>query len=184
MPCTRQTSISRGRKMLAAGTTVIFFAASIACNNSPQAKEARFLRRGKDLVQEGESREPFWNSRMRRGPCRKMASRNTKGVSRIWRGDLTEGAANLRWATELNPKHQRAQLKIGELMAASWNREVEQRAASRLEEVLSASPNIEANEALAFAEWKMGKTDEAIGRLEETLRKFPARLPPRWNWRA
>ena len=77
----------------------------------------------------------------------------------------------------MNPKDERAQLKLGELMAASGNKEVVQRAAIPLEEVLSASPNnADAMDALALAEWKLGKTDEAVGRLEDTLRKFPSRL--------
>ena len=99
------------------------------------------------------------------------------GLAYLALGDLAKGAANLRWAIELNPKDQRAQLKLGELMAASSNKEVVQRAAIPLEEVLSATPNNpEAIDALALAEWKLGKTDEAIGRLEDTLRKFPSHL--------
>jgi Tfp pilus assembly protein PilF len=99
------------------------------------------------------------------------------GLAYLALGDLAKAAANLRWAIELNPKDQRAQLKLGELMASSSSKDVVQRANIPLQEVLSASPNNpDAIDALALAEWKLGKTDEAVGRLEDTLRKFPSRL--------
>ncbi len=99
------------------------------------------------------------------------------GIAYLAEGSMRDGIAFLRKATELNPKHEQAQLKLAELMTASRSKDLLEQAASRLEGVLSASPdNSEANDALAFAEWKLGKTDEAIGRLQDTLRKFPSRL--------
>jgi tetratricopeptide (TPR) repeat protein len=68
-------------------------------------------------------------------------------------------------------------LKLAELMTSSSNKDMLQKAASSLEAILSATPdNSEANDALALAEWKLGKTDDAVERLEDTLKKFPTRL--------
>ena len=154
---------------------MIFFAASTACNNSPQAKEARFLRRGKELMAKKDYSRALLEFKNASGVMPKDGEpKYQTGLAYLAVGDLAKGAAAFRWAIELNPKDQRAQLKLGELMAASGNKEVVQRAAIPLEEVLSASPNNpDAMDALALAEWKLGKTDEAVGRLEDTLQKVP-----------
>jgi len=99
------------------------------------------------------------------------------GLAYLALGNVVNASGAFHRATELNPKDELAQLRLGELMVTRGNKEAVQQGTSRLEEVLSASPdNSDANDALALAEWKLGKTDEAAARLEATLRKFPSRL--------
>jgi tetratricopeptide (TPR) repeat protein len=157
---------------------MLLYGMSVACRTSPEAKEAKCLRRGQSLLEKKDYSRALLEFRNASQAMPKDAEPYYQmGIASLAAGNLRNGIAFLRKATELNPGHERAQLKLGELMTSSSNKEVLQQAASRLGAVLSASPdNSEANDALALAEWKLGKTEEAIGRLEETLRKFPARL--------
>ncbi len=156
----------------------MFLLGLTACSNSPQAKEARYLRRGQALLAKKDYSRAFLEFKNASLVMPKDAEpKYQEALTYLAMGDLAKGAAALRWTIELNPKHQRAQLRLGELMAASGNKEVVQRAAIPLEEVLAASPNNpEAKDALALAEWKLGKADEAVAMLEDTLQKFPDRL--------
>ncbi len=99
------------------------------------------------------------------------------GLTYLASGNVGNGLAALRHATEINPKHAGAQLKLAELMTTSQNQETLHDAVGRLESVLTASPdNIEATDTLAVAEWRLGKVDAARKRLEEALQRFPASL--------
>ena len=173
-----RTSISRGFRGFAAAATLALLGLSAACNRSPQAKEAAYLRRGEALLAKKDYSRALLEFKSAAAAMPKDAEPYYQlGLTFLAEGDMGRGVAALRRATALNPKHERAQLKLGELMATSARKEVLQQAASVLEGVLSASPeNSEANDALALAEWKLGKTEEAASRLEETLRKFPSRL--------
>ena len=168
----------RGVRMLAAGSMAVLFGILAGCNNSPQAKEAKFLRRGEALLEKKDyDRALLEFKNASQAMPRDAEPYYQMGMAYLASGTLGNGIASLRKATELNPRHEKAQLKLAELMTTSRDKELLQQAASRLEAVLSASPaNSEANDALAIAEWKLGKTDEAIGRLAETIRKFPTRL--------
>ena len=82
-----------------------------------------------------------------------------------------------RKAIELDPKHNGAQLKLAELMLASRNQELMEQAATRLQDILKATPDdTEALDAMAVAEMRLGKSDEAASRLEQTLHRFPSHL--------
>ena len=157
---------------------VVLVGLSVACSSSPQSQEARYLSRGEALrAKKDYSRALLEFKNASRLMPKDGEPRYQEALTYLAMGDLVKGAAGLRWVLEFNPKDQRAQLKLGELMAASGSKEVVQRAAIPLAEVLSASPNNpDAVDALALAEWKLGKTDEAVGRLEDTLQKFPSRL--------
>ena len=92
-------------------------------------------------------------------------------------GTAANGVQELRRATELNPKHAGAQLKLAELMTTSGNQNILRDAVGRLESILTAAPdNIEATDTLALAEWRLGKIDDASKRLEEALQRFPTSL--------
>jgi Tfp pilus assembly protein PilF len=167
-----------GFRHLTAAAVLAFGVLSPACNTSPQAKEAKHLRKGHELRDKKDYSRALLEFKSASLAMPKDAEPNYQlGLTYLDIGDIRSGAAYLRKATELNPKHQQAQLKLAELMATSRDQDVLQQAASRLADVLSASPdNSEATDALALAEWKMGKTDEATTRLEDTLQKFPSHL--------
>ncbi len=162
----------------AAAAMLIFYGMSAACSSSPQAKEAKYLKRGAAQREKKDYSRALLEFKNASLAMPKDAEPYYQiGLTFMATGSFANAGGMFRKATELNPKHQQAQLNLAELMTASNRQENVQQAATRLEEVLAASPdNPEASEALAFADWKMGKTDEATSRLEETLRKFPSRL--------
>lgn len=177
---TAEALVSRGSRMLAPMSIGLLLAMSIACAISPQTKEARFLRRGQDLLAKKDYGRAFLEFKNASGVMPKDSEPYYQvGLLYLAQGNVASSAEAFRKATELNPKDKRAQLKLGELMAMSGAKEVLQMATTRLEAVLpnlSPSESSDANDSLALAEWKLGKTDEAIGRLENTLQKFPTRL--------
>jgi tetratricopeptide (TPR) repeat protein len=99
------------------------------------------------------------------------------GLVYLATGDLQNAYQSLRHATELNPSHSAAQLKIAEILSLSRNKDLVQEAVSRLTGTFGASPNdLEAIGALALAEWQLGQRDDASKRLEEALERFPKDL--------
>jgi len=164
-------------RLASAGALLLLCAVSVACSSSPQAKEAKYLQRGEALREKKDYSRALLEFKNAAQAMPKDAEPYYQIGITLLAGNMPGGISALRKATELNPKHQLAQVKLAELMTTSRDKNFVQQAASRLEEVLSASPdNSEASDALAFAEWKLGKTDEATTRLEDTLRRFPTRL--------
>ena len=150
----------------------------MACNTSPQAREGAFLRKGAALLQKKDYSRAILEFRNASSAMPKDAEPVYQmAITYLAMGNSNEAVRALRKATELNPRHEQAQLKLAELMTMARDKGVVQQAAGRLEALLADSPNnSEANDALALADWKLGKTDEAQKRLEDTLQKFPSRL--------
>jgi tetratricopeptide (TPR) repeat protein len=178
-PMTRFSEVvaSPALRLFAIGALAAVSAMTVACSSSPQEKEAKFLRNGQALLEKKDYSRALLQFKNAAVAMPKDAEPYYRmGVASLAAGSLPNAIQALRKATELNPKHEQAQLKLAQLMTES-GKEILQQAAGRLEGVLSASPeNPDASDALAFAEWKLGKTDEAVDRLQETLQKFPARL--------
>ncbi len=173
-----ETPTSRGRRMFAAGTLLVVFGMFAACTSSPQAKEAKYLRRGESYL----TKKDYWRALLEFKNASAAMPKDAEphyqmGLAYLALGNLPNGAVAFHKATELNPKHELAQLKLGELMVTRGDKDAVQQGTKRLQGVLSASPNnSDANDALALAEWKLGKTEEADARLAATLQKFPSRL--------
>ena len=151
---------------------------AVGCNRSPQAKEAQYLKRGIALI----AKKDYGRAALEFRNAIKVMPKDAEpyyqlGLAYLATGSAANGIAALRHATELNPKHAGAQLKLAELMTTSQNQDVLHDAVARLESILTASPdNIEATDTLALAEWRLGKIDDASKRLEEALQRFPASL--------
>lgn len=162
----------------AAPLVICALMAVAACNTSPQAQEARFLRRGAVLFRQKDYTRALLELKNASAAVPRDAEPYYQaGLVYLAMGNLPNGIAALRRATELNPRHERAQLKLAELMASTHSKELVEQAFGRLRDVASTSPeNEEASDALALAEWKLGRSEEAVGHLEETLRNFPKRL--------
>ena len=150
----------------------------VGCDRSPQAKEAQYLKRGAALAAKKDYDRAALEFRNAVKEMPKDAEAYYQlGLTYLASGNVGNGVAALRHATEINPKHTGAQLKLAELMTTSQNQDILRDAVGRLESVLTASPdNIEATDTLAVAEWRLGKVDDASKRLEEALQRFPASL--------
>jgi tetratricopeptide (TPR) repeat protein len=149
-----------------------------ACGGSPQEKEAKFLKRGKEFM----SQKDYARALLEFRNAAAVRPRDAEpfyqmGVAALAAGNLEEAAFDLKRATDLNPEHIGAQLKAAELMTATRNKDLTQEAEKRLKQVLLKSPDDpEAIDTIAIAEYQLGKRDDAIKRLQDVLEKFPAHL--------
>ena len=83
-------------------------------------------------------------------------------------------AASFKRATELNPRHQGAQLKLAELLATSSERPLLEDAETRARQLLpSGTENAEVLTVLGTAEWNLGKKEAAEQHLNEAFRANP-----------
>src|SRR5215469_10136868 len=122
--------ISRLRRILVSGALVGVYWASSGCNTSPQAKEANALRRGEALRDKKDFTRALIEFKNAAAAMPKDAEPYYQmGITFLASGSAANGLAYLRKATELNPNHQQAQLKLAELMTTSSNKEVLQQAA-------------------------------------------------------
>lgn len=170
--------MSAKRKLGAAILSALLAATWSGCNTSPQAKEAKSLKRGTALL----ARKDYARAVLEFKNASKAMPNDAEpyyqiGLAYLGMSDVPDAAAAFRRATELNPKHAGAQLRFAELLTASRNKAMVEQAAERLETILANAPgNTEANDTLAIAEFELGQTESATTRLEETLQKFPANL--------
>lgn len=85
--------------------------------------------------------------------------------------------SELRTATEIDPKHMNAKVKLAELMATGKTEEVLRSAQEVLQTALQENPNdTDAIQALATIEIKLGNPEDAMARLVEAFEKAPQDL--------
>ena len=148
------------------------------CSQSPQAKEAKYLDKGKKAFQQKNYAVAVlqFKNAMQAQP-RDAEPYFQLGLAYLAGGDYATAASAFQKAIELNPKHAQAQLKLAEMMAASRNNQVVQDAQKRTEEVLNLLPqDVEALNVLAITELRLGKPEDAETHLEEALKKSPDSL--------
>jgi tetratricopeptide (TPR) repeat protein len=88
--------------------------------------------------------------------------------------DSMLAAASLKRATELNPQHQKAQLKLAELLATSAERPLLEDAEHRAQQLLPGATNgADILTVLATAEWNLGKKEAAAQHLREAFQLNP-----------
>lgn len=148
------------------------------CRTSPEAKEVKFLKRGQALLAKKDYQRALLEFRNAASAAPYDAEPYYQmGLVYLEDRDLTNAARAIERAVAINPKHLGAQLKLSELMANTRDEKLIREAGSRIQGVFGQSPtDPEAIEALAIAEWKLGKPEEATERLEEALKRFPAHL--------
>ena len=148
------------------------------CDASPQDKETKFLKRGKQQLANKDYARALLEFRSAAAVVPNDAEPYYQmGLAYLATGDLSNAARALQKATILNPKHAGAQLKAAEIIASSRDQQLIGEAVSRIQSAFGQSPaDPEAIDALAIAEWKLGKPEEASERLEDALKKFPTHL--------
>ncbi len=150
------------------------------CARSPQAKRDKYLAAGKKQMDKKDYARAMLEFKNAAAVTPKDAEPFYQlGLAFLGTGDVRSGVAALLHATAVDPKHEGAQLKLAELMSAAKGAtpDVLGQAESRAEAVLAISPdNPDALSALALAEMRLGKVEDATKRLEDTLEKFPGDL--------
>jgi len=97
------------------------------------------------------------------------------GLAYLAAGNIPEGVTALVKATEKDPKHAGAQVKLAELLANSQDPKLLEDARQRLMEVLSgASARSDALTVLAVTESRLGNLEAAEQHLREALQSSPA----------
>jgi tetratricopeptide (TPR) repeat protein len=149
-----------------------------ACGRSPQEKEALYLKRGADLMAKHDYAGALLEFRNAAAVMPQDAEPDYQlGSAYLSAGRTSLAIDGFRRALKKNPHHAAAELRISELMVYSGNKETVESAAKQLESVVSESrQNGDADEILALAEWRLGRTSDAVKRLEDALEKFPSHL--------
>ena len=148
------------------------------CARDPKAREAQFLERGKaHMVKKDYQRAALEFQNAVQVMPQDAEAHYQLGLAHRASGASSLAFASFTKATQLNPSHTEAQLKLAELMIGSRNRAMIQQGETRLENLLRASPDhVDALDALAVAELQLGKWQDAESHLQRALEKFPHRL--------
>jgi tetratricopeptide (TPR) repeat protein len=98
------------------------------------------------------------------------------GLAYLANGAVTPAYASFRKAAELNPKHEGAQVKMAEIMAAHGDRKSVEEAAKKASAIIAQDANADAFDTLALAEYRLGDREEAEKVLNQALDHFPNSL--------
>jgi tetratricopeptide (TPR) repeat protein len=149
-----------------------------SCAQSPLAREARFISRGKEAMKKkdyGRASLEFRNA-VQATPQDAEAYYQL-GQAYLAAGALQQSAAFFLKATELNPKHVDAQLTLATLMTASRDLRAVGEAQKRLSDIFNLAPdNPDILDVLALTRFRLGRPQEAEEDLEAALEKLPAHL--------
>jgi tetratricopeptide (TPR) repeat protein len=145
---------------------------------SPQARETRALAQGKKEFQKKNYQVAIIQFKNAMASAPKDAEPYYQlGLAYLASNDFQTAGSYFHKATELNPKHTGAQLKLAELMSTSHAKDMVEDAQERTKDVLTLLPeDTEALDILAFTELRLGKPENAEAHLEEALRKSPNSL--------
>lgn len=158
------------------GVTLVM-AILCGCSVSPQARRDKFLAAGRALVEKKDyARAILAFKNAAHAMPNDAEAYYQLGLAALASGDIRTGALSIKKATELNPKHTAAKLKLAELMAhgdAAMVREAET-SLEKLRETATETP--EMLNALAYTELRLGKPDDAVQTLEDFLMKNPGEL--------
>src|SRR5689334_21040566 len=141
---------------------VVLAAALWGCRTSPEVKEANFIKRGQAQMEKKDYPRAIIEFRNAAGVAPKDAEPHYRlGMAYLESRDGANAVREFQRAATLNPKHAEAQLKLAEIMAASRDPKYLQEAVARLQSAYGDSPeNPEAIDALAIAEWRLGKPED------------------------
>lgn len=149
-----------------------------ACARTPEAKRDRYLAAGNKLLAKKDYGRAIleFNNAVQVTP-KDAESYYRLGLAYLGAGQLGPGVACLRRATELNPQHAAAQIRMAEILQSTGDRDLLENAEKRMEGILNGTvDNADAVHALALTELNLGRPQEAIQYLERALQKFPKHL--------
>ena len=149
-----------------------------ACDRSPQAQEEHFFKRAEAYLAKKDYSRALLELRNAAKAMPKDAEPHYRmAIIELQQQQTGPAVRDLGDVLQLDPNHQKARVKLAELMALSGNRKIVEGAEQQLTDVLAKSPeNLEAADTLAFTQWRLGKADDAAKLLEETLARVPSRL--------
>ena len=148
------------------------------CAGSPQAQRDRYIARGKQFLDKGDTARAILEFRN----AARTANSDGEvyyqlGTAYLKAQDVPSAVASFRKALAVDPKHAAAELRLAELMAAASDPAIIHDARGRLKTILDNSPpTAEALNVLAIAEIKLGNPEGAARTLERSLEQFHGEL--------
>jgi tetratricopeptide (TPR) repeat protein len=167
-----------GNKVRLFSIAALFMAGLAGCHVSPQAKEAKFLKRAEALV----AKKDYSRAVLELQNAAKAVPKDAEPYYRIGLVDLKtqnyEAAVKaFQKALQLNPRHAPAEVKLAELMETSRDQRAFADAESLLRGAMqNGSNDAETFDALALAEFKLGKPGDATRLLDQALQNAPQSL--------
>lgn len=150
----------------------------LGCGRSPQEKRARHIKLATELAEKKDYPRAileFKNALQISGSDAEL--RYQLALAYLASGNTRSAVGELQQATEINPKHTGAQVKLAALMATTYNTSLLEDAEKRIKGVLDAgTETVEALNTLSAAEWKLGKREDAERHLKEAFDKYPQHL--------
>ena len=145
------------------------------CTRSPEAKSAKYMQAGKNLLQKNDAARAILEFRNAARATPKNAEVYYQlGLAYLAAGDLRNGVGTLNKALELNPKHTMARLRMAQLMTNASDPRFVKDAQQRLESLLQDDPdNAYALHALALTELKLGEPEDAMQHLQRAIVAAP-----------
>lgn len=148
------------------------------CNRDPKVREAAFIDKAKHyLAQKDYARAIIELNNAIMLNADDAQAWYQLGLAYLGSNDPTSAAPALLRATQLDPHLAAAQLRLSELEVNSRQPAVLQDAIQRLDQVLMAdASDPDALDALALAELKLNKPEDALKHLQQALTNFPAHV--------
>lgn len=145
---------------------------------SPASREARHMDRGKRYLEQkdyGRAVLEFRNARTLMP--RDAEAHYHEGIGYLGLRNKVEAANCFRRATEVDPKHKLAQIRLAELLATRNSQKNLEEAEKQGKLAVALAPgDPDALSALALTEIKLGNEPDALRYLEQALQKFPQHL--------
>jgi putative PEP-CTERM system TPR-repeat lipoprotein len=145
------------------------------CARSPETKEARFIEQGKRFLQSKNYARAIleFKNAVQVKPT-DAEPHYQLGLAYAAAGEPGGALVCFQKAAQLNPEHTGAQLRISAYLALSNDKAYLEDAQRRAQAIVDAQPsNTEALHTLAFAELRLGKSEDAVIHLQEALDKMP-----------
>jgi tetratricopeptide (TPR) repeat protein len=144
----------------------------------PEQKAEQFLARGRVMTGKGD----YARALLEFQNAAKLSPSDAEpvyqlGMTYLRMQNIRPAVMYFRKAVELNPKHAAAQTILAELLIRANGKDLLEQAAGRANEVLKMEPdNVDAWNALAVAELKLGDLADAGKHITEALHRFPESL--------
>ena len=152
--------------------------ASSACNQSPEAREAKYLEKGKTEFSKKNYAVAVLDFKNAAAAKPWDAEPHYQlGLAYLAANDVKSADADLKQATDLNPRHVGAQLKLAELMVSSHDKATLEEAQKHAQAVLALLPeDADALNVLARTDLRLGKPESAQSWVERATRKSPGNV--------
>ena len=159
---------------------VVLVCLGTGCNRSPEQRYAIFIKQGKSHLDKKDYARAVLEFKNATGLRPKEAEGHYQlGLAYLALKEFPKALSSFQQSIQLDPKHAGAQVKLAQMMTTSRNKEVLGEAEQRLEQVISQLPaDIDALGALAMAEWRLGKADQAEGHLADAIKSAPQNIKP------